>query len=108
LPHQQPKQYLDNRKIYILIKGENSRQKRCAMADEISKTTIVVLIILTILISIIGTITVISAVGDSQAGMAMKAPPSANRGEATISLTIEAPQAPPTGQAVISLNIAKK
>jgi hypothetical protein len=74
------------------------------MADEISKTTIVVLLILTILISVIGTWTVVTSL--SAVPSPQTAPAQDN--SARISLTVEPqpePAVPITGNAVLSLEV---
>ena len=75
------------------------------MADEISKTTIVVLLILTILISVIGTWTVVTSLSAVPAGQ-QNAPAQDNT--VRISLTVEPqpePAVPITGNAVLSLEV---
>jgi len=68
---------------------------------EISKNTIAVLLALTIVVSVLGTWTILSAV-QTNSGVAQ---PSSTTSK--ISLTVLKPSQPPSGQARISLNVVK-
>ncbi|MEM0230984.1 MAG: hypothetical protein QXW00_02915 [Candidatus Woesearchaeota archaeon] len=68
---------------------------------EVSKNTVAVLLVLTIIVSILGTWTILSAT-NTQKQSAQPAPTTSK-----ISLTVIKPSQPPSGQARISLNVIK-
>ncbi|PIN72997.1 hypothetical protein COV21_00455 [Candidatus Woesearchaeota archaeon CG10_big_fil_rev_8_21_14_0_10_45_5] len=70
---------------------------------EISKTTVAILLVLTILVSVMGTWTILQSVAGAKTG------PSAENAQANtnskISLTVEKRPGEPDGQSKISLNV---
>jgi hypothetical protein len=91
-----------------VLKGEGKMEEDISnRATDISNKTIVVLVILTVLISVLGTFTVLGEVGAMKA-QTMKAIPKSSSSSGQVSLTIvpnEAPLPPSNSVGYITLEI---
>jgi len=79
------------------------------MAQDISKTTIMILLVLTIIVSVLSTIIVLDKAQQFKAASLVSLPKGSNEAKGVVSMTIAGPSLPPdkeTGE--VSVTIPKK
>jgi len=75
------------------------------MTEDISKNTLLVLVVLTIVVSLLGTWTVINEASKVRVGAAAETPAGERGQQAEVSLDISNPQVPPSATGQVTLNI---
>lgn len=73
------------------------------VSEDISRKTILVLVVLTVLVSALGTMTVLDSVERAQEPVFMETPGSSNSVQGKVTLTIAQPAPPVTGKVILEL-----
>ena len=74
-----------------------------SMSEDISRKTVLVLVVLTVVISALGTLTVLDTVSQTHAPMYQEAPDATTNVEGQVRLNIVKPEPPVTGQVILDI-----